>query len=128
MGSALRLVEPLHRASVIDVDHLPHLVVAGTPPMGRKLGIAAAAHRRRECLQYLHWGTDTVLSDVLNDESALPPPATGILMVQLRMPLPEARGELSTSVSDRGRVRALTHGRPTVWHVITSLKVGGSDP
>jgi predicted kinase len=97
-STALRLVEPLHRAAVIDVDDIRHLVVAGhaAPWHGseghlqQRIGVENACDLAR---RYLHWGIDVVMSDVLSHETAalyrhlLP----GILIVQLRLPLTEAR-------------------------------------
>jgi predicted kinase len=97
-STALRLVEPLRRAAVIDVDDIRQLVVAGhaAPWEGReghrqqRIGVENACDLAR---RYLHWGIDVVMSDVLNYETAalyrqrLP----GLLIVQLRLPLTEAR-------------------------------------
>jgi predicted kinase len=97
-ATALRLVEPLRRAAVIDVDDIRHLVVVGhaAPWDGRegqlqqRIGVENACDLAR---RYLHWGIDVVLSDVLTHETAalyrdlLP----GVLVVQLRLPLAEAR-------------------------------------
>ena len=92
------VVEPLRRAAVIDVDDIRHLVVAGGAApwdgsegrLQQRIGVENACDLAR---RYLHWGIDVVLSDVLNSETAalyrhlLP----GILIVQLRLPLAEAR-------------------------------------
>ena len=96
--TARRLVEPLRRAAVIDVDDIRHLVVAGhaAPWAGsegqrqQRIGVENACDLAR---RYLHWSIDVVLSDVLTPETAalyrhlLP----GILVVQLRLSLAEAR-------------------------------------
>jgi predicted kinase len=97
-ATALRLVEPLRRAAVIDVDDIRHLVVVGHAApwdgsegqLQQRIGVENACDLAR---RYLHWGIDVVLSDVLTHETAalyrdlLP----GVLVVQLRLPLPEAR-------------------------------------
>ena len=97
-STALLVVEPLRRAAVIDVDDIRHLVVAGGAApwdgsegrLQQRIGVENACDLAR---RYLHWGIDVVLSDVLNSETAalyrhlLP----GILIVQLRLPLAEAR-------------------------------------
>jgi predicted kinase len=101
-ATALRLVKPLRRAAVIDVDDIRHLVVAGhaAPWEGsegqlqQRIGVENACGLTR---RYLHWGIDVVLSDVLNYETTalyrhlLP----GILIVQLRLSLAEARRRAS---------------------------------
>ena len=101
-ATALRLVEPLRRAAVIDVDDIRHLVVAGhaAPWEGtegqlqQRIGVENACDLAR---RYLHWGIEVVMSDVLTYETAalyrhlLP----GILIVQLRLPLAEARRRAS---------------------------------
>ena len=97
-ATALRLVESLRRAAVIDVDVLRQLVIAGhaAPWEGaeghlqQRIGVENACDLAR---RYLRWSIDVVLSDVLDHETAalyrdrLP----GILIVQLRLPLAEAR-------------------------------------
>jgi len=97
-ATARRLVEPLRRAAVIDVDDIRHLVVAGHAApwdgtegqLQQRIGVENACDLAR---RYLHWGIDVVLSDVLTSETAalyrhlLP----SILIVQLRLPLAEAR-------------------------------------
>ncbi|HKN45121.1 MAG TPA: hypothetical protein VJW23_14505, partial [Propionibacteriaceae bacterium] len=89
-ATPLRLVEPLRRVAVIDVDDIRHLVIAGhaVPWEGsegrlqQRIGVENAWDLAR---RYLHWSIDVVLSDVLNYEAAalyrhlLP----GILIVQL---------------------------------------------
>jgi predicted kinase len=101
-STALRLVEPLRRAAVIDVDDIRHLVVAGHAApwdgseghLQQRIGIENASDLAR---RYLRWGIDVVLSDVLTADTAtlyrdLIP---GILIVQLRLPLAEARRRAS---------------------------------
>jgi predicted kinase len=101
-ATALLLVESLRRAAVIDVDDVRHLVVAGhaAPWEGseghlqQRIGVENACDLTR---RYLHWGIDVVLSDVLSAETTalyrhLVP---GILIVQLRLPLAEARRRAS---------------------------------
>jgi hypothetical protein len=97
-ATALRLVEPLRRAAVIDVDDIRHLVIAGHAApwdgneghLQQRIGVENACDLAR---RYLHWSINVVLSDVVNHETAalfrslLP----GILIVQLRLPLAEAR-------------------------------------
>jgi predicted kinase len=101
-STALRLVESLRQAAVIDVDDIRHLVVTGHAApwdgsegqLQQRIGVENACDLTR---RYLHWGIDVVLSDVLNSETAahyrhlLP----GILIVQLRLPLAEARRRAS---------------------------------
>jgi predicted kinase len=96
--TALRLVKPLPRAAVIDVDDIRHLVIAGHAApwdgreghLQRRIGVENACDLAR---RYLHWSIDVVLSDVLDHETAvlyrhlLP----SVLIVQLRLPLAEAR-------------------------------------
>jgi predicted kinase len=101
-STALRLVEPLRRGAVIDVDDIRHLVVAGHAApwdgaegqLQQRIGVENACDLAR---RYLHWGIDVVLSDVLNADTAalyrgLIP---GLRIVQLRLPLAEARRRAS---------------------------------
>ena len=97
-ATAHRLVEPLGRAAVIDVDDIRQLVVAGhaAPWEGdegrlqQRIGVENACDLAR---RFVQWSIDVVLSDVLNSETAalyrslLP----GVLIVRLRLPLAEAR-------------------------------------
>lgn len=96
--TALRLVGPLERAAVVDVDDIRQLVVVGhaAPWDGRegrrqqRIGVQNACDLAR---RYLQNGIEVILSDVLIPETAalyrelLP----GVLIVQLRLPLAEAR-------------------------------------
>ena len=97
-STALRLVQELRRAAVIDVDDIRHLVVAGhaAPWAGyegqlqQRIGVENACDLAR---RYLRWGIDVVMSDVLDADTArlyrsLVP---DILIVQLRLPLTAAR-------------------------------------
>ena len=101
-STALRLVEPLRRAAVIDVDDIRHLVVAGHAApwdgseghLQRRIGVENACDLAR---RFLRSGIDVVMSDVLTADTAalyrsLIP---GILIVQLRLPLAEARRRAS---------------------------------
>jgi predicted kinase len=97
-STAVRLVEPLRRAAVVDVDDLRHLVVAGHAApwdgsegrLQQHIGVENACDLAR---RYLQWSIEVVLSDVLDHETAalyrrlLP----GVLILQLRVPLAEAR-------------------------------------
>ena len=88
----------MRRAAVIDVDDIRRLVIAGhaAPWEGKegqlqqRIGVENACDLAR---RFLHGSIDVVLSDVLNHETAalyrhlLP----GVLIVQLRLPLAEAR-------------------------------------
>jgi predicted kinase len=97
-STALRLVEPLRRAAVIDVDDIRHLVIAGHAApwdgseghLQQRIGVENACDLAR---RYLHWSIDVVLSDVLDQETAALYRALipGLLIVQLRLPLAEAR-------------------------------------
>ena len=97
-STALRLVEQLRRAAVIDVDDIRQLVVTGHAApwdgaegrLQQRIGVENACDLAR---RFLQWGIDVVLSDVLNADTAglyrdLIP---GVLIVQLRLPLAEAR-------------------------------------
>ena len=97
-ATALRLVKPLRRAAVIDVDDIRRLVITGhaAPWEGKegqlqqRIGVENACDLAR---RFLDRSIDVVLSDVLNHETAtlyrdlLP----GVLIVQLRLPVAEAR-------------------------------------
>ena len=97
-ATALRLAESSPRAAVIDVDDLRHLVVTGhaAPWDGdegrrqQRIGVENACDL---AARYLRSSIEVVLSDVLSPETAalyrrlLP----GVVVVQLRLPLAEAR-------------------------------------
>ena len=110
----------------------PQLVVGHAAPwdetegqLRQRISVENACDLAR---RYLHLGIDVVLSDVLSSETAglyrhlLP----GILIVQVRLPLAEARrrANLRPVYLTEDEFNARTHCRPPIWPLITSLKLG----
>jgi predicted kinase len=101
-ATSRRLVESLRRAAVIDVDDIRRLVVAGhaAPWEGtegqrqQRIGVENACDLAR---RFLHEGVDVVLCDVISHETAAlyRDLLAGVLIVQLRLPLAEARRRAS---------------------------------